>query len=452
MVFNRLFEQRAVSYQSLFASGDDISLGTLSGVTLNNETVFQVNAVFSAVSLISDTISTLPVDAYHRVGESREPLRPKPSWIDKPDIDIPREAFYSAVITSLLLDGNAFIRVFSNGRGEIVNLVVLNPQQVKINRNGLGRLQFVIEGEDSVLSTDQVVHIPDVVRPGDVRGVSRVKALKENFGLALALEKFAATFFGQGTNLGGVIEFPGNLTAEQASDLAQGFDNRHKGWRRGHKTGVLTGGATFKATQIDPQQSQALDARHMAVEDIARAFNVPPHLLALPGTNSYASVEQTNLAWITHGLRPIIQKIEGAISPLLSRFPGGEGAYIKFNLDGLLRADIQSRMSAYSTGLQAGFLTINDVRKLEDLAPMQDSSADIVRVPLANVNLDEAGVKAQREKILMVQALVLSGYDPASVLAALDLPEIPHTGLPSSQLQPISQIDPEDPQTAYEVQ
>jgi HK97 family phage portal protein len=452
MVFNRLFEQRAVSYQSLFASGDDIALGTLSGVTLNNETVFQVNAVFAAVSLISDTISTLPVDAYYREGETRVPLRPKPSWVDKPDIDSTREAFYSAVITSMLLDGNAFVRVFSNARGEVVNLIVLNPMSVQIQRNGLGRLQFVIEGEDKVLSADEVVHIPDVVRPGDVRGVSRVKALKENFGLALALEKFAATFFGQGTNLGGVIEFPGNLTAEQASDLAQGFDNRHKGWRRGHKTGVLSGGATFRATQIDPQQSQALDARHMAVEDVARAFNVPPHLLALPGTNSYASVEQTNLAWVTHGLRPIIQKIEGAISPLLSRFPSGDGAYIKFNLDGLLRADIQSRMSAYSTGLQSGFLTINDVRRLEELTPMTEPSADIVRVPLANVNLDESGLKAQRERVMMVQALVLSGFDPASALEALDLPAMPHTGLPSAQLQPISQIDPENPESAYEVE
>jgi HK97 family phage portal protein len=451
MVFNRLFEQRSVSYQSLFASGDDISLGTLSGVTLNNETVFQVNAVFAAVSLISDTISTLPIDAYYREGETRTAFRPKPTWVEKPDIDSTREAFYSGVITSMLLDGNAFIRVFSNGRGEIVNLVVLNPQTVKITRNGLGRVQFNVEGEDKVLSSDEMVHIPDVVRPGDVRGVSRVKALKENFGLALALEKFASTFFGQGTNLGGVIEFPGNLTAEQAADLTAGFDNRHKGWRRGHKTGILSGGATFKATQIDPQQSQALEARHMAVEDIARAFNVPPHLLALPGTNSYASVEQTNLAWVTHGLRPIIQKIEGAISPLLSRYPDGEGAYLKFSLDGLLRADIQSRMSAYSTGLQSGFLTINDVRRLEDLAPMADKSADVVRVPLANVNLDEAGVKAQRERILMVQALVLSGFDPASVLESLDLPAIAHTGLPSSQLQPISQIDPEDPTAVYEV-
>jgi HK97 family phage portal protein len=276
-----------------------------------------------------------------------------------------------------------------------------------------------------------------------------VKALKENFGLAMALEKFAASFYGTGTNLSGIIEFPGNLTAEQAQNLANGFDNRHKGWRKGHKTGVLSGGATFKPTQIDPQQSQAVESRHLAVEDIARAFNVPPHLLALPGTNSYASVEQTNLAWVTHGLRPIITKIESALSPLLSRYSGGENAFLKFNLDGLLRADIQSRMSAYSTGLQSGFLTINDVRRLEDLAPMGDDSANVVRVPLANVDLTESHVKAQRERVEMAKSLVMVGFDPAMVLQSLDLPAMDHTGLPSSQLQPVSQIDPANPESVY---
>jgi len=252
--------------------------------------------------------------------------------------------------------------------------------------------------------------------------------------------------------MAGVIEFPGNLSAEQASELARGFDNRHKGWKRGHKTGVLSGGATFKPTQVDPEKSQAIEARRLAVEDVARIFNVPPHLLGLPGTNSYASVEQNNLAWVTHGLRPIIQKIEDGFSPLLSRSPGGADAFLKFNIDGLLRADIQSRMSAYSTGLQSGFLTINDVRRLEDLPPMDDAAANVVRVPLANVDLTESHVKAQRERVQMAQALVYSGYDPAEVLAALGLPEIAHTGLPSSQLQPISQIDPVDPESVYEVE
>lgn len=450
MVFNKLFEQRSISYQTIFESGDDIAFGTLSGTNINQETVFQVNAVFSAISLIADTISTLPLDAYVRDGESRIPFRPRPAWVSQPDVDMTKEAFYGSLITSLLLDGNAFVRVFSNRQGEVVNLVVLNPMTVTINRNGLGRVQYSVEGENKALTRDEIIHIADIIRPGDIRGISRLEALKENFGLALGLQSFAATFFGQGTNLNGIIEFPGNLTAEQAKELASSFDSRHRGWRKGHRTGVLSGGASFKSTQIDPAQSQAIEARRLAVEDIARAFNVPPHLLGLPGTNSYASVEQTNLAWVTHGLRPIIQKIEGAMSSLLSRSPNGADAFLKMNLDGLLRADIQARMSAYSTGLQSGFLTINDVRRLEDLTPMADSSADVVRVPLANVNLGDSGVKAQMERVKMVQALVYSGFDPAQVLAAFGLENIEHTGLPSSQLQQVAQIDPTNPGSVYE--
>jgi HK97 family phage portal protein len=138
-----------------------------------------------------------------------------------------------------LLDGNAFIRVFSNQRGEPINLTVLNPTTVTVRRNGLGQLQFLVEGEDAPLTSDDIIFIPDVMKPGDIRGVSRIKAAGETFGLALALERYASTFFGQGTNLNGVIEFPGMLNQEQAQQLAASFDSRHKGWKKGHRTGVL---------------------------------------------------------------------------------------------------------------------------------------------------------------------------------------------------------------------
>jgi HK97 family phage portal protein len=450
-MFERLFESRAVSYQSIWASGDSVEFGQLAGTNINNETVFQVNAVFSAVSLIADTISTLPIDVFVRRDGARYPFRPAPSWVQKPDVDLPKEAFYSALIVSLLLDGNAFVRVFSNPQGEVVNLVVLNPSTVTVERNGLGRLMFKVKGEKTPLSTDEVVFIPDLLRPGSVRGVSRIEALKENFGLAMALEKFAATFFGSGTNLSGVIEFPGNLTQEQSDQLRNGFDKAHAGWQRGHKTGVLSGGASWKSTQIDPDKSTLVDSRNQAVADVARAFNVPPHLLALPGTNSYASVEESNLAWVTHSLRPIIQKIEGALTPLMMRTSGGENAFIKFNLDGLLRANITARMTAYSTGLQAGFFTINDIRRLEDYRPIDDPAADTVRVPLANVNIDAANLSAETQRVSMAQKLILAGFSPVDVLKALDLPEIPHTGVPSTQLQPVAQIDPNSPDTVYGV-
>jgi hypothetical protein len=189
----------------------------------------------------------------------------------------------------------------------------------------------------------------------------------------------------------------------------------------------------------------------MAVEDVARAFNVPPHLLGLSGTNSYASVEQNNLAWVTHGLRPIIAKIENALSPLLALSPNGQNAFLRFNIDGLLRADINSRMTAYSIGLQSGFLTINDVRRLEDLQSITDESANTVRVPLANVSITDSNLVGMDKKVAMAQKLVLSGFEPAQVLESLGLPVIDHTGVPSTQLQALAQLDPADPLSVYEV-
>jgi HK97 family phage portal protein len=394
-----------------------------------------VNAVFSAVSLISDTLATLPVDAYIRRDGARYPLRPKPTWVNKPDVDTTREAFYGSAIVSLLLDGNTFIRIYRNDSGQVVNLVILNPIDVEIRRNGLGRVMFEVKGESQMLSSEDLLFIPDVVRPGSMRGISRVDALKENLGLAKALENYAAKFFGSGTQTSGILEVPGSLTAEQAKDMQNAFDSRHRGWSKAHKTAIVTGGAQYKATNVPNDQAQFLDSRRMAVEDVARAFNIPPHLLGLPGTNTYASVEQNNIAFVTHTLRPIAQKIEGALTGLLSQETGLEAAFVKISLGGLLRADVTARTQAYSTLLQAGVYSINDVRSFEDLTPIADESADTVRVPLASVNIAAADLSAMNSKVEMAQQLIQIGFDPADVMAKLGLPAISHTGKDSVQLQ-----------------
>jgi HK97 family phage portal protein len=451
-IFDNLFSRRAINFQQVWGAGDDFNtFSSLSATKVDSNTAFQINAIYSAVALISDTIASLPVDSYIRRDGNRFAFRPRPVWLSRPDIDTTKEAFWGACIVSLLLDGNAFVRVYSNERGQVVNLTVLNPQSVEIKRNGIGRVMFEVQGEEGLLSSDQVIFIPDVVKPGHIRGVSRVEALKTNWGLAIALENYAATFFGSGTQTSGVIEFPGNLTGDQAKMLQEGFDARHRGWGRAHRTAIISGGAKYVPTSVENDKAQFLDSRRLAVEDVARAFNIPPNLLGVQGSFTYASVEQNNQAFVTHTLRPIIQKLETAFTPLLSREPGGETAFIKFNLDGLLRADINTRMSAYSVGLQAGFLTINDVRRLEDLSPIADPAADSPRVPLANVNLDAADLTATDKRVMMAQRLVNAGYKPDEVLSALGLPAIEHTGVPPVMLQGIAQIEPEDPQSAYEV-
>lgn len=450
-MLSNLFEARAVNFQTVWGSGGDLQSSNASGTIIDSDTAFKVTAIFSAVSLISDTISTLPLDCYYRQDGARYPFRPKPTWITKPDVDTTPAAFWGAIINSLLVDGNAFVRVFRQN-GQVVNLVVLKPTDVKIERSSIGRVLFKVAGEKKPLTKDDVVFIPDLVRPGELRGLARVDALKDNFGLAMALELYAARFFSNSATPQGVIEFPGNLTGDQAENLRRGFDAAHKGLRRAHRTGILSGGAKWVATGVDPESAQLESSRRLAVEDVARAFNIPPHLMGLPGGTSYASVEQDQISFVVHTLRPIIEKIEVAFTPLLQETPGAQNAFLKFNIDGLLRGDASSRANAYSTGLQAGYYTVNDIRRFEDLTPMKESAADLVRVPLANINIEDAGIAGEDRKVLMAQRLVVSGFDPAGVLAALGLPPIAHTGVPSTQLQPLGQLNETDPQSTYEVQ
>jgi HK97 family phage portal protein len=442
-MLNNLFEQRKVSFQTIWGSGESLGLDSNSGQNVTADKSFQIVAFFSAVSLISDTISTLPVDSFVRRDGERIPYRPRPQWIDQPDIDTTKQAHYQQLLVSLLVHGNSYTRVFRDSRGEVVNLMVLDPDTVDVKRNAVGRKMFIIEGENKTLTSEDVIHIPDLLLPGHIKGISRVEKLKEALGLNLAIQEYAAKFYGTGANPSGVIEFPGNLTGEQASQLADGFDSRHRNSsRRAHRTGVLSGGAKFVDTQVDPERAQALESRRFAVEEIARAFNIPPHLLGVPGSMSYASVEQNAIQWVTHGLRPLAEKVEWAYSRLLPN-----EAFIKFNFSALLRGDYQTRIQSYSVAAQAGFMSINDIRRLEDLSPTE--GGDVYRVPLANINLLQADVVADDRKVLMANRLVTTGFDPEQVLAALGLPAIPHTGVPSVMLQGVAQIDPESPESVY---
>ena len=446
-MLGNLFEQRAVSFQTVWGAGEPWGLQSEAGINVTTKKSFEIVSFFSAVSLISDTISTLPCGAYTRIGATRRPFNPRPMWLDQPDVDLStRAAFFQQVFSSLLVHGNSYTRVFRDNQGQVVNLVNLNPEKVEVERSKIGRKIYRYQDEARPLTSDEVIHIVDLIMPGELTGLSRVETLKQSLGLNIALSDYAARFFGTGASAAGVIEFPGNLTSEQAKQLADGFDARHRnGTRRAHKTGVLSGGAKFVSTQTDPESSQALESRKFAVEEIARAFNVPLHLLGVPGTASYASVEQNNLQFVSMTLRPLAEKVEAAFSRLLP----GDG-FIKFQFNDLLRADLEARIRSYSVGTQAGFYSTNDVRRLEDLPPVDQG--DQYRVPLANIALADTQVITDEKKMYMLTQLVQSGFSPSEALAALGLPEITHTGLPSIQLQGVAQVNPEDPETVYEVE
>jgi HK97 family phage portal protein len=447
-MLGRLFESeesRSISFQSIWGAGDVFAFTTESGTVVNEDTALRVSAFYSCVLLISDTISTLPVDAFYREQGSRRPFRPTPDWVLRPDVELLRTEHYQQLLVSLLLDGNSFTRIFRDGRGDIANLVVLDPTKVEIMRNREGEIVYRFDGGlGGDISSRDMLHITEIKRPGHMRGVSRVNELKDAIGLSAALQSFASRFFGQGAVTSGIIEVPGQLTSEQAKNLVDSFDSKHSGYRKSHRPGLLSAGAKYVKTGVAPDEAQMLESRKLAIEEMARIFRVPPAMIGVttPGAMSYSSVEQNSINFVIHTLRPYLVKIEDAYSRLL---PGG--AFLKFNVDGLLRGDFATRVQGYSTGLQAGFYSVDDVRRLEDLTPVD--GGEVYRVPLANIDLSAANLAETQIKVDMAERLVKAGFEPAAVLAAMNLPGMTHTGVPSAQLQQVQNLNPADPQSVY---
>ena len=432
------YESRAITYQSLFLSDQLFDRQSLAGVVMNQNAAMKIGVVYSAVRLIADTIATLPLDVYFRQDGQRLPFRPKPLWVDQPDADptVGRSDFYQTIIMSVLLAGNSYTRVLRSPDGEVIALRNLDPTRTKPRLNNLGFIEFVFD-ESIVIPGEDIIHITDIRRPGAIVGESRVDQLKDVLGISRALDEWSARYFGQGTVASGIITYPGDLTEEQATRLKDQFEKNTSRMRNAHRPGVLTGGAKYERMSDDAQQAQLIEAKKFAVEEVARIFKIQPSMLGsqVPGARAYASQEQDSVSFVTVTLRPIIYKIEEAFGRLLR--PVSPVAFLRFNMEGLLRGDIQSRYAAYSQGIQAGFLSINDIHRLEDMRDIE--GGEVYRVPLSHVDLSAANIVEQDKRINMAVRLINVGFDPAEVMDRLGLPAIEHTGLPSVQLQNAAQ-------------
>ena len=420
------------AYASMWLAGIDTSAATRAGVPVNQANAMTLNVVYAAVRIIADSIATLPMDTFIRLNGERKAYRPRPAWVDAPDPDpaVNRSDHYQQVLVSLMIAGNYYGRKLTDPQtGELLAITALDPLRVTPRRNPRGYVEFVVDGS-TVLDSDQVVHITELRKPGAIKGTSRVDELKELLGISKALDTFAAAYFSSGTLTSGIVNVPGDMTEEQATTLKDQFEKNSRGLRNAHRPNVLSGGATYSKIGADAEQSQMQQSREFAVVEVARAFKIPPSKLGVntAGTRAYASVEQDAIDFVTTTLRPYVFKIEEAYSRLLP-----DRAFLRFNMEGLLRGDIASRYNAYSIGSQAGFLSIDDIHRLEDMPAVP--GGDVYRVPLTNVDLDASAVTVTTMQVQMVAQLVAAGYEPASALAMVGLPPVAHTGLPSVQVQ-----------------
>jgi HK97 family phage portal protein len=355
----------------------DNSRASAAGVNVSAQTATQSLTVFGCVSLIADTIATLPTDVFRDNGNEHTEV-PKPSWLDRPNDYSTFVDFCTQTLWSLLLDGNAYwVYGLNNSFGIQTPVVVLDPGKVDIDhermtleRERTGRpsqVRYLVAGEPF---NGHLLHIRGIMRPGQIKGLSPVEAARQSVGISLAAEEFAARFYSNNATLGGVIKTDADLTSEQAQKLQASWMSSHSGLANAHKPGVLDNGASWESTSLTWEQSQFLQSRNFQAAEIAgQMFLIDPEMLGIVvqgKRQTYANIEQQGIHLVQFSLLRWIVRLEAAFSQLL---PNPQ--YLKFKVAGLERADLSTRYAAYRVANpDVAWLADQEIRDLEDLGPV----------------------------------------------------------------------------------
>lgn len=370
-IFSGLFRSRDKPKNRVGGGWSFLFGGTTSGKAVNERTAMQTSAVYACVRILAESVAGLPLHVYERTANGSKSTKPSHPLYrllhDEPNREMTSFVFRETLMSHLLLWGNAYAQIIRDGRGFPIALYPLLPDRMAVDRNESGELVYTYQSDKGQvkLRRENVLHIPGLGFDGLI-GYSPIAMAKNAVGLAIATEDYGATFFANGANPGGVLEHPGVIKPEQADRLRESWQSQFGG-ANAHKVAVLEEGLKFHQMSIPPEQAQFLETRKFQINEIARIFRVPPHMVGDLEKSSFSNIEQQSLEFVKYTLDPWVVRWEQSLQQALILPSEKATIFIKFNLDGLLRGDYQSRMQGYSTGIQNGFMSVNDVRGLEDM-------------------------------------------------------------------------------------
>ena len=407
-IFSGIFKARDKPTNSTAGSRYSFFFGgTSSGKPVNETTAMQMTAVYSCVRILSETVAGLPLNVYkYNDSGGKEKAYKHPLYHllhDEPNPEMTSFAFRETLMSHLLLWGNAYAQIIRNARGEVIALYPLMPNKMTVDRDQSGRLFYLYQRgtEDPTtlgksmqvtLSPADVLHIPGLGFDGLI-GYSPIAMAKNAIGLAIATEEYGAKFFANGAAPSGVLEHPGTIKDPQR--VKESWNSAYQGSANAHKIAVLEEGMKYTPIGIAPEQAQFLETRKFQINEIARIFRVPPHMLADLEKSSFSNIEQQSLEFVKYTLDPWVVRWEQSMCRVLFSESEKPVYFIKFNVDGLLRGDYASRMSGYATARQNGWMSANDIRELENLDRISsDLGGDLYLINGAMTKLQDAGLFA----------------------------------------------------------
>ena len=378
-IFSGLFRSRDKPQNRTAGSGYAFYFGgTTSGKAVTERSAMQMTAVYSCVRILAEAVAGLPLHLYrYKEDGGKEKALDHPLYLllhDEPNPEMSSFVFRETLMTHLLLWGNAYAQIIRNGKGEVIALYPLMPNRMVVDRDINGQLYYqytcsteeapTMKGVTVNLPPSDVLHIPGLGFDGLV-GYSPIAMAKNAIGMAIACEEYGAKFFANGAAPGGVLEHPGTIKDPQR--VRESWQSTFGGSGNSNKIAVLEEGMKYTPIGISPEQAQFLETRKFQINEIARIFRVPPHMVGDLEKSSFSNIEQQSLEFVKYTLEPWLVRWEQSIQRTLFSPEEKKRYFAKFNVEGLLRGDYASRMSGYATARQNGWMSANDIRELENL-------------------------------------------------------------------------------------
>ncbi|WP_442856285.1 phage portal protein [Blautia sp. An249] len=380
--------------------------GSSSGKRVNERSAMQMTAVYSCVRILAEAVAGLPLHLYrYKEDGGKEKALDHPLYLllhDEPNPEMSSFVSRETLMTHLLLWGNAYAQIIRNGRGEVMALYPLMPDRMAVDRDDKGQLyyEYTTSADDAPISKGSIVrlkpsdvlHIPGLGFDGLV-GYSPIAMAKNAIGLAIATEEYGSKFFANGAQPSGVLEHPGTIKDPQR--VRDSWMSQFGGSANSNKIAVLEEGLKYTPISISPEQAQFLETRKFQINEIARIFRVPPHMVGDLEKSSFSNIEQQSLEFVKYTLEPWLVRWEQSIQRTLFSADEKKRYFVRFNVEGLLRGDYASRMNGYAVGRQNGWMSANDIRELENLDRIPaEEGGDLYLINGNMTKLKDAGIFA----------------------------------------------------------
>ena len=385
--FTNLFKKK--EKRDFLSAMSSISRNASSGVSVDKNSALTFTAVWSAVRLLSESISILPVNVYERQPNGDKKLAYKNAVYNlvhnEPNYYMSSVTFFEKVMMDLCLSGNSFIRIIRNGGGTPQELLPLNASDIVIKVSD-GNIFYQSKEKNDIYDDADILHFKGICDSSGLIGLSPITQNANAIGWGMALEEYGSKYFTNSAKLSGVLETDRALSEEAISRLRTSFSNTYNQLQNAQSTAILEEGLSFKPITISPEQSQFLASRVFSITEVARMFNIPTFMLQEHSKSSFNNIESLSQSYVTYTLMPYIRRMESEMNRKLFKANEKGRLFVEWNVNGLLRGDVKSRNEAYKTGINNGFLTINEVRRKENLNSIVDGDEHYLPLNMTTIN------------------------------------------------------------------